>query len=265
MTRKSLAAMMILACVAPAAAPPAARSEETPQSVHAKPDEKSPVKFSYQTRKIEGWTVHISDTLLARQKDATDNALKILEQHLVAIVRDVPAGPVAKIRGVQLWLSPEYRGVRPTAEYHPDEGWLRRTGRNPAMAKGVEFTDIKDFEAETRRMPCFVLHELAHAYHDQVLGFDQPEIIAAYKRAVESKSYDAVERTFGDPKRPNTIERAYAMTNEKEYFSESTEAYFGRNDFFPFTREELRKHDPKMCELLGRLWEIPAEAQGATP
>ena len=39
-----------------------------------------------------------------------------------------------------------------------------------------------------------------------------------------------------------------------EYFAESTEAYFSRNDFFPFTREELKKHDPAMFELLAKLW-----------
>ena len=122
------------------------------------------------------------------------------------------------------------------------------------MAKCVEFTDARIFEAECRRMPCFVLHELAHAYHDQVLGFDNPEIIAAYRHAVASGSYDAVERWNGD--RPTTVERAYAMTDHKEYFAESTEAFFGRNDFFPFTREQLRRHDPEMFRLLVRLWRV---------
>jgi hypothetical protein len=53
------------------------------------------------------------------------------------------------------------------------------------MVHGVEFTDIPDFESETRRMPNFTLHELAHAYHDRVLpgGFSNAEIAAAYKAA----------------------------------------------------------------------------------
>jgi len=32
-----------------------------------------------------------------------------------------------------------------------------------------------------------VIHELSHAYHHQVLGYGQPEIKAAYKRAVEKQ------------------------------------------------------------------------------
>ena len=47
---------------------------------------------------------------------------------------------------------------------------------------------------------------------------------------------------------------AYAMTNAKEYFAECTEAYFSKNDFFPFTRVELEAHDPEVCTLLARLW-----------
>ncbi len=124
------------------------------------------------------------------------------------------------------------------------------------MAKAVEFTNVRIFQRETLRMPCFVLHELAHAYHDRVLGFEQPDVIAAYRHAVANKSYDSVER-FNGPGRHNTVERAYAMTNEKEYFAEDTEAFFGRNDFFPFTRNELEKHDPEMFAVLKRVWNMP--------
>ena len=44
-------------------------------------------------------------------------------------------------------------GVPPRAEYHPDAGWLRDHGRNPKMSRGVEFTDIAEFDRETLRMP----------------------------------------------------------------------------------------------------------------
>ena len=98
-------------------------------------------------------------------------------------------------------------------------------------------------------MPMLALHELAHGYHDQVLGFDHAEVEAAYRRARDSGSYDAVERPSSGKK-----EKAYAMSNAKEYFAETTEAYFGVNDFFPFNREDLKKHDPRMFKLLEKLW-----------
>lgn len=212
----------------------------------------------HQTNFIEGWTVLVNERLLTEDKAATKKALELLRGQLREMVHVMPAAAVAKLREVTLWFSPEYPGVKPRAEYHPGAGWLRDHGRDPAMVKGVEFTDVKNFEAESRRMPNFTLHELAHAYHDRVLpgGFDNAEIKAAFERAKAGKSYDKVERWFGNG-RSNTIERAYAMTSPPEYFAESTEAFFSRNDFFPFTREELKTHDPEMFRLLERLWRPP--------
>ena len=215
----------------------------------------------HQTNSIEGWRVLVDERLLSGEKPATEKALELLRGQLREIVRGVPGPAVARLREVTLWLSPEYPGVRPTAEYHPGAGWLKEHGRNPAMAKGVEITDVRQFEAETRRMPSFILHELAHGYHDRFLpgGFENPEVQAAYQRARSSGSYDQVDRWLGDHYAA-AKEKAYGMTNPMEYFAESTEAFFSRNDFFPFTREELRRHDPGMYQLLERLWNLPAPA-----
>ena len=211
----------------------------------------------YTTNRIEGWTVLVDERLLSKEKGATEKALAILRGQLKEMTEVMPPAAIEKLREVTLWFSPEYEGVKPRAEYHPGAGWLRENGRNPAMVKGVEFTDIKNFEAESRRMPNFTLHELAHAYHDRVLpgGFNNPEIQAAFERAKASKSYDKVERWFGNGK-PNTFERSYAMSNPQEYFAEATEAYFSRNDFYPFTREELKRHDPALEKLLEKLWSV---------
>jgi hypothetical protein len=46
----------------------------------------------------------------------------------------------------------------------------------------------------------------------------------------------------------------YALTNEKEYFAECSEAYFGTNDFYPFVRAELVEVDPGMAKLLEKVW-----------
>ena len=206
-----------------------------------------------EVRTIEGWTVRVQRPLLAEQKEATEKALALLQAQLAEIVRVVPASAVARLREVPLWFSPEYPGVPPRAEYHPDRRWLAANGRDSEMAKGVEFTNVRIFAGETRRMPNFALHELAHAFHDRVLGFDAAEIKAAYGVAKASGSYEKVERWHGDARAP-TQERAYAMVNEREYFAETTEAYFARNDFFPFTRADLDRHDPGMAALLGRVW-----------
>ncbi len=205
-------------------------------------------------RLIAGWKVHVNTKLIQQDADALEKAMQLLRAQLDEIVRVVPKEAVTKLRTVPLWISPEYPKTRPRAEFHPGAQWLSENGRDPAMAKGVEFTNVRIFEAETRRMPNFALHELAHAYHHLFVRMSDGnlEIKAAYETAKASGKYDQVERK--DSEGRSHIERAYAMTNPQEYFAESTEAYFTRNDFFPFTREELKQHDPGMYELLGRLW-----------
>jgi len=223
----------------------------------------------YETHILRGWTLHVHRELLAADARQTLKALQLLDKQLEEITNAVPNAAVAKLQKVRLYFNPEYAGVRPIAEYHPGADWLRKNGRDPAMAKSVEFTNVRIYEAEVNRMPWFVLHELAHAYHDRELpqGFANPAIAAAYARARDSGKYDKVERHLGND-RPSTVEKAYAMTTPMEYFAEATEAYFGRNDFFPFNRDELKKHDPSMAELLGKLWQAAADpppADGASP
>jgi hypothetical protein len=121
------------------------------------------------------------------------------------------------------------------------------------MAKSIEITNVDRFKFENTRMPYMMLHELAHAYHDQVLDFRNPEIRSAFENARDSGNYKKVKRFTG---RKIIEDKAYAMSNAKEYFAESTEAYFGKNDFFPFDRDELKSHDPKMLELLEELWGV---------
>jgi dipeptidyl-peptidase-4 len=42
-----------------------------------------------------------------------------------------------------------------------------------------------------------------------------------------------------------------------EFFAELSEAFFSRNDFFPFDRAELSQADPESERLLARLWGMP--------
>lgn len=211
---------------------------------------------THETRLLSGWSVHVSTRLLSGQpaeaQTEVEKALRLMQRQLDEIVQKVPAAAVAELRKVPLWVSPEYPSTPPRAEYHPNAGWLREHGRDPRMARGVEFTNVRIFEAECRRMPNFTLHELAHAYHDRVLGFGHAQIQAAFEKAQAGGRYDRVQRQDSAGRR--RLDRAYAMTNAKEYFAECTEACFSSNDFYPFTREELKQHDPEMFALLGKLW-----------
>ena len=94
-----------------------------------------------------------------------------------------------------------------------------------------------------------ILHELAHAYHDQVLGFEEPRIKAAYEKYKKSGHGD--KTLLHDGRRV----KHYALTDQMEFFAEMTEAYFGVNDFFPFNRAELKQAEPEIYSLLKDVWE----------
>lgn len=218
-----------------------------------------------ESRNIAGWTLHVSRDLASSDPRALARALELLQIQLEEIIRVVPPAAVAELKKVPLYFSPEYPGRRPGAEYHPDAGWLREHGRDPVMAKAVEFTNIYIFEAETRRMPNFALHELAHSYHDRVLprGHDNPDIKTAYEKAKVGGKYDRVERQDSEGRK--RLDRAYALTNPQEYFAETTEAFFSRNDFFPYTRDQLKQHDPEIFALLMKLWGMDNPGGDAAP
>jgi dipeptidyl-peptidase-4 len=215
-----------------------------------------PIPSGYSRRIVQGWKLYIDDRLSKDQPEALAKAVQILDDQLRDVTRLVPAPALEVLRRVNLWFSPAYEGVGARAEYHPGEGWLRENGRNPLMVKGVEFTDIPIFEQELKRMPNFVLHELAHAYHDQVLGFDHPRVQALHAQAKAGGKYDKVLVQDAEGNRREA--RHYALTTPMEYFAELSESYFGRNDFFPFDQAELRDHDPDMHALLGELWGVAA-------
>jgi dipeptidyl-peptidase-4 len=96
--------------------------------------------------------------------------------------------------------------------------------------------------------PAVILHELAHAYHDQVLSFEEPEILKAYTDAMEKGIYEKSLLHTGE-----TVKH-YATTNHKEYFAEATEAYLYHNDFYPFVRAELKIHDPAAFAVMQKVW-----------
>ncbi len=207
----------------------------------------------HSTFQVSGWTIHLSDAQWDDAPTATGRMLDLLEIQLNRVAAVIPPEALKHLKSVPIWINRPYSGKRAGAEYHPDKNWLKTEGRDPMLANGVEITNTQIFPFENRRMPYLLLHELAHGYHDQVLGFNHPDVKAAYEMARDSGSYDEVMRYNG---RSTELAKAYAMTNPQEYFAEVTEAYFGKNDFFPFTREELKEHDPTAYKMIEKLWGI---------
>jgi hypothetical protein len=203
--------------------------------------------YAYSLHEIEGWRVFVSPLLDANYPSLTQDTLRLLTDQLYRINRCVPASALKKLHNVKIWVEFEDRNHACMC-YHPDKEWLITHGYNPDKKGSVDIANAGNFLKWTHDQPWMVLHELAHAFHHQVLGYDQPDIKKAFDSATRSGIYQNVLRINGKTG-PH-----YAMNNDQEYFAECSEAYFGTNDFYPFVRAELQQHDPNMFALMEKLW-----------
>jgi hypothetical protein len=201
-------------------------------------------------KQIEGWTVDVDPKLLADEhRELADRVFKALANHLQRVTYILPDDRVAAMRKLRIWIELDNPKIR-NMQYHPEADWLIEHGLDPRLVKHVHIPQAA--ELLERHMwakhPYVVLHELAHAYHDQVLSFDNQEIIDAYNAAKAKGIYDNVLLYTG------AHVRHYALTNHKEYFAEMSEAYLGVNDFYPFVRAELKECDPAMFAIMEKVW-----------
>ncbi len=202
----------------------------------------------YEIHHIRGWKIYVNRNLLDNHKDLAIKALELLNYQLYQITRVVPKKALHKIQTIPIWL--EYKDSPSGAAcYHPSRKWLETHGYNPDKAGCVEISNAGHFLSWTIQQPWMVMHELAHAYHHHFLGYNNKAIKKAFRDAVESHKYDSVLNINGKK------QKHYAMNNEQEYFAESTEAYFGTNDFYPFVRAELKQFDPEMYQVVKHTWQ----------
>jgi hypothetical protein len=139
---------------------------------------------SYRERQIEGWRVLVNKQLLA-ETNLCDATLKLMSAQLYQITRVVPAGPLAKLREIPIWIERSDERF-PCIVYHESPDWLREHGINPKKAGAAELANPANFLAWTREQPWMVLHELAHGYHQRFLGHDHKGIRRCYEKAKTS-------------------------------------------------------------------------------
>ncbi len=217
--------------------------QEAPKTVH----------FDPVIKDIEGWTVHVDPQMLEGEHAETGaRALTMLANHLQRIAILMPEDRLKEMRTLEIWIEHDHSEINvEPGPYHPGAGWLIARGYDARLAKKVHVTRAASLLSRHHMIkhPAVILHELTHAYHDQILGgYDEPRIKAAYDKAMKAGLYDEVLLYTGQKV------RAYAATNPMEYFAEGTEAYFYRNDFYPFVRAELKQHDPVLHDLLEEIW-----------
>lgn len=226
--------------------------------LHAQTQSKSKsYNHLFEIRNIGGWTVYVNKQDLVEHQDEMDAALEHLQAQLYQVLLNVPKAAVNQTqqRG-PIWF--EYDTISNIA-YH-GRGWLiAKKYRPPDVKTVIGLTSAKTFIQKSYHQPWVVFHELTHCYDHRFLRSDKSytkyELDEVYYNAMEKGIYDTVLCRYS----PST--KHYGANNRGEYFAESSEAYFGANDFYPFVRAELKEYDPDMYYLLQNLWGVDVEDQ----
>ena len=106
--------------------------------------------------------------------------------HLQRIKYILPEAKVKALQKLPIWLDHHYEPLG-SMQYHPGVTWLRVNKHDPRLVKHVHIPRAKALlnRGQWAKHPYVILHELAHAYHDQVLenGFQNKAVLDAYKKA----------------------------------------------------------------------------------
>jgi hypothetical protein len=205
----------------------------------------------YKQRDIEGWTVYVSPQL-QKWTALAEESLKMLRHKLHMVKRYVPEKGLKELQKVTIWAELENPKV-PYMTYYCCKKALKSQQLNPDKLGAVEIGNVTNFMQWSFLQPFMLLNQLARAYHDKVLGFDNAEVKAAHQQAAENGRYDLVLRFDGQ------YVRHPALADAKEYFAEMSEAYYGVNDHYPFLQFELKQYDPNACDLMTKLWQGKAK------
>ncbi len=247
----------LVGCQSGPASSPLPHSAPTGHSTQSGPAPRN--RFSvpskdYLAHPLRGFDVRIVPALAegGDQHPTGRRALDALDRDLADVLDRLPESSHAFLRTVPIFVGVADPASR-CACYHVSAGWLKNAGFDPAKAKSVEIGSALTYLEWRIAQPSMVMHELSHAYHDQVLGKPHAALSQALQRARDEGSLNRGVRFMGN------VDQHYALTNVDEYFAETTEALFGVNDFYPFVRGELMAVDPQGAALVTELWKAPPQ------
>lgn len=216
----------------------------------------------YEPRTVAGFTVLLHRSLADERSIDGPRVMAALTWDLDLLIERIPAHALDLLRSTTpIWVTPSLPSRAGWAArglcHHPSPDWLEANGYGRERAGAIEICNVADYLLWRAEQPLCVLHEMAHAYQFQLS--DPPAIRQAFDAAKASGRYEAVPFVMLDR---SVTRRAYALNNHMEYFAELSEAYYGRNDYFPFTRADLKTHDPEGYAMIESIWTTPTLIPG---
>jgi len=177
----------------------------------------------------------------------------------------LPSFALEVLSDLKYYLNKDYQYPDPAdntgsgAVFHPNPGWLKEHGNDPAKATHIEVYNVKKYLAWKSSQPLMLLHEAAHAFDFRSPEWKRQLIKDVFNEVIPTGIYDSV------PYYDGRYLPAYARVNHAEYFAEISEAFFSgydvfgnfyRNDYYAFELRELKNFDPAGFQLCQILWEV---------
>lgn len=206
----------------------------------------------YQRQQASGFTVYVNPEVGQQGKTARAG-LALVKTKLQQIAKLLPKTALGHVRKVPVFV--EWQSASSSCiDYHRDARGLTHVAQlNLDKLRAVEIGSLNCFvERAKGDEPLLLLRELAIAYQDHVIGWDAPEVAAAWTAAKDSDKYALVPFITGGMREPA------ALASPQLFFAELTESLYGQNDFFPFHRQDLVRYDADACAMVVKAWGAPS-------
>jgi hypothetical protein len=184
---------------------------------------------------MSGWRVLVDTDLKKTDPKVTKDGLNNLREALRSVEKKLPKEFVkfSKRDGLKIFISPSGKMFGRTGMFFsPKDSSSYRSGLERIMNNSIVIIDESTL-MKPEKITYFLIHEFAHYYHFNVLGYSNNDIWYGFYYAKNSADFDKVS--------------AYALNNHMEFFAELSAIFF--------TSEGAPNNlGPHFNKLLEKLW-----------
>lgn len=210
--------------------------------------------YNYANRahtELQGYGIRIivESELLAQNPELAHACARRLQQKVQQALALMPSAHRAQFAGIRFYLfngsQSSYGGKDSGLWYFSKKNRISERFNDSIIINSAQrFLNLSEAHALA-----VTIHELAHGFNHYNRARFWREQRAAYNNTLTQKRYQKPGKTPTD--KPW---KAYALTNEKEYFAELSAMFFARLNHAPFDRAGLATYDPEGFALMERAW-----------
>lgn len=198
----------------------------------------------YSPYSIENFKCFISDEVMQQNSDSTwvNKPLDLLSRSLRKVNEVYPENAKVLFHKTFIFVDWDKPGALGLYSQGPRGASDPKTHFNCIDINGMKFVTEKNNDKKLQpnnAATLVLLHELAHCYHHQVLGWNHELIKDTYQNAKNQKLFDL---------------KSYLMSSDKEYFAELTTAYLDKHYSVPKSRDEIKEKDIQGYGLMEKIW-----------